>query len=358
MDIHRTGTLGRACVALLCGAALLCGCARERVSVTLGKDGTWTRRAVYIVANLDGSGEPGPLKTPGVSDSFELPSGEGWKLTSEKTKDEKRVIAERTLSLDQTLENDIVVKEAPKSEPPPAQNPGGKEGTLLVHADDPPRTPKMLTSNSVSVRQVSPGRYMYSETVHWTGDMPANMNKFDDRATALVKSALPSSLATDENVKSVVDAFSREFDLAMIGPPSPLIHRLPMLMTAPEMFARLASRRVGPALMASLTEKFGDRMTAEQRVTLTARLVRGITDELKQKGPDQAGSAQGDENKKNSSGAGIFISVKLPGRIVSTNGTADPFSGEVTWSFYPEAAALGDLKLTALCDATGKTLSR
>lgn len=328
--------------------------------MTLGKNGTWTRRAVYIVTNLDpeGGAGAGAAKALDVSDSFVLPSGEGWKLSTEKTKDEKRVIAERTLPLDQAVENDIVVKETPKSAMPGQEPDAKKDGAVLVHADGPPKQGKPLTSNSVSVRQVSPGRYEYTETLHWTGEKPANMHKLDEKGAALVKSTLPPALATDENVTMVAAAFSKELDLALIGPPTPLIHRLPMLMSAPDTFARLLSRRVGPGLMASLKERFGDRMTAEQRLALTGRLIQGITDEIKSSGPDQASGPPSGESQKNSSGASIFVSVKLPGRVVATNGTVDNFSREITWSFYPEAAAFGDIKLTATCDAAGSPTAR
>ncbi len=346
-----------ASAAIVFGAALLCGCARERVSVTLGKDGTWTRRAVYAVTNEDSAGNPPSTKTSEVSDSFVLPSGEGWKLTSAKTKDEKTVTAERTLPLNQTIADDIVVREASNGSLLPGQNPGGKEGAILVQGDDPPKPRKTLTSNSVTVKQVSPGKYLYTETLHWTGDMPANMQKLDEKETALVRAALPPALATDENVKAVANLFSRELGLALIGPPIPLIHRLPLLMSAPEVFARLISRRVGPALLPALKEKFGDQLTPEQRLTITRRLVEGITDELKANGPDQAGNAQGGDSK-NGSAISLFVSVKLPGRIVATNGTFDNFSHEIAWSFYPEAAAFGDVKLTALCDATGNSVTR
>lgn len=354
MRFQGPATLRSAGAAILCGAVMICGCARERVSVTLGKNGTWTRRAVYVVTNVDGGGGPGAGKSSEVSDAFALPSGEGWKLTNEKTKDEKRVIAERTLSLGQTSENDIVVKETPKSDPVPGDGPGAKEGARLIRADDPSKPLKTLTTNSVTVKQVSPGRYVYTETLHWTGEIPAKMQKFDEKASAMVSAALPSELATEENVKLVAAAFSRELDLALIGPPSPMIHRLPLLMSAPELFARLVSRRVAPGLMAALKEKFGDRMNAQQRMAVTARLIQAITNELRANGPDQAGGSKDPDSNKNSSGASLFVSVKLPGRVVATNGTVDKFSGEIAWSFYPEAAAFGDVKLTATCD-TAKT---
>jgi hypothetical protein len=233
-----------------------------------------------------------------------------------------------------------------------------KEGPALVRAEDPPKPARTLTSNRVSVRQVSPGRYVYSETLHWTGEVPANMHKFDIKVTDMVRAALPVEMATDENVSFIANTFSREFDLAMVGPPSPLIHRLPMLMSAPEVFVRLVTRRAGKGLLAALKDKYGDKMSAQQRLALTQKLIQGITDEMKESGPGQAGDPKSSENSKNSTGASLFVSVKLPGKVVETNGIADPFSGEITWSLYPEAAAFGDVTLTATCDTNAKPGSR
>ena len=338
--------------AALLTLVLLSGCARERVAVTVGKDGTWTRKTVYIATGPEVS--PGGSKAAEVGKYFSLPSGEGWKLTEQKVKDEQRVIAERTLKLDQTIENDIAVRETPKTDLLPPE-PDKKLGTVLLRRDDPPAPTRILTSNTATVRQVTPGRYVYTETIHWIGDPPASMHTLDEKQTALVKTALPAQLATDENVKFVAGTFVREFDLALVGPPSPLMHRLPLFMNAPEVFFRLAAKRVGKGLMSALKEKFADQMTAEQRRALTTILIQGIMEDVKANGPSKAGDAQSGENKKNSSGASIFISVRLPGRVVETNGIADAFSGDITWTFYPEAASFGDVTLTATCDTNARS---
>ena len=362
MRLHRSGKWpgsARSAATLVCGAALISGCAREHATVTLGKDGTWTRRTVYVVTNLDPTGgppDPKGLKLPQVSDSFQLPAGDGWKLTNQATKDEKRVIAERTLPLNESLVNDIVVKEAPKKDLVP--KPDGEPAPKAVRADDPAAPLKTLTENKVTVRQLSPGRYAYTETIHWTGEQPSNLRQFDAKEEALVRASLPPALATDENVKTVTELFSTQIGLAMVGPPRPLVHRLPMLMSAPEAYVRLITQRVGPGVMEGLAEKFGSRMTPEQRLAITMRLAAGMTEELKANGPDPTGAGQGGESSKNSSGASILISVKLPGRVVATNGVVDNFTGEITWSFYPEAAAFGDLTLTATLDGAGNRLSR
>jgi hypothetical protein len=54
-----------------------------------------------------------------------------------------------------------------------------------------------------------------------------------------------------------------------------------------------------------------------------------------------------------SSGGGLtplmFI-VKTPGRVVSSNGETDEFTGEVYWALFPEAASLKDVTLTAVVE--------
>ncbi len=49
----------------------------------------------------------------------------------------------------------------------------------------------------------------------------------------------------------------------------------------------------------------------------------------------------------------MFI-VKMPGRVVSSNGEVDDLSGEVYWALFPEAASLKNLVLTATCELAQK----
>src|SRR5579872_1335622 len=357
----RRGTrygLAAAGAVLLCAAAAI-GCARERITVTVDGKGSWTRKTAYIVSDDEaalGGARKAPAVTPeaAVRNSFILPTGAGWTFKSEATKDERRVIATRTQPLDQAITDDIVVKESAKPALPdagPAPNQGARlvrQGGAGVRPDAPA---KALTSNSATVKQLGPGRYLYTETVHWTGEMPQAIGKLNAKEAEVVRAALPAGSADDETVRIVSEAFGREFDLAMIGPPSPMIHRVPMLMSSPETFARLASQRIGASLSVSLKSKLGGKLTDRQRGELVARLIQGMLEQVRADGPGQAGSEPSADNNKNSSGTSIFIIVKLPGRIVSTNGTPDPFTGEVAWSFYPEAAAYGDLTLMALYDS-------
>ncbi len=343
-------------VGLFLMAMSISGCARERVSVTVGAHGTWTRSAVYVVqVNKITSGTS---TTPAgqVGDTFVLPSGVLWKMSTQTSKDERLTTAERTLPLGEAVRNDIAVRGSsaavpgPNAPPQPAESasaPTGTSGQLQT-----------LTTNSAVVKQPRAGRYVYSETIHWIGKMPDGLHRFEEKQTALVRSALPSALATNENVKFVADSFIREFDLALIGPPRPLVNRLPLLMSAPEVFERLVRQRISKGIVGALKQRFGEKLTTPQLQEIAATLVQRVTDDLRISGPSQAEQPPGVDSNKNSSGASIFITVKLPGEIVETNGVADKFSGVVTWSFYPEAAALGDVTLTAISDASSRRGAR
>jgi hypothetical protein len=45
----------------------------------------------------------------------------------------------------------------------------------------------------------------------------------------------------------------------------------------------------------------------------------------------------------------MFI-LKSPGRVVSTNGEVDEFSGDIFLAFFEEAAAFKNLELTAVVE--------
>ena len=45
----------------------------------------------------------------------------------------------------------------------------------------------------------------------------------------------------------------------------------------------------------------------------------------------------------------MFV-LRTPGRVVSSNGEVDEFTGEVYWALFPEGAALKDITLTAVCE--------
>jgi hypothetical protein len=45
----------------------------------------------------------------------------------------------------------------------------------------------------------------------------------------------------------------------------------------------------------------------------------------------------------------MFI-VKIPGKVISSNGEVDELTGEVYWALFPQAAALKPVVLTAVVE--------
>ena len=90
-----------------------------------------------------------------------------------------------------------------------------------------------------------------------------------------------------------------------------------------------------------LLEKFGDKLTAQERMATTHKLIAGFMaageTASKSKGPD-AGPPGKDSD--DSALVAMLFSVKLPGKVLATNGEVDDSSGEVFWALYSQAAAL------------------
>jgi hypothetical protein len=202
--------------------------------------------------------------------------------------------------------------------------------------------------NECSVKEVSPGVYNYKETIRWTGPKPKSFVDMDEAKT--LKAALPQALATDASVKRLADNLAKSVILTMMGPPDPLITEImSQLMMNPDLAQHKISARLGDGLDSALQAEFGNKMTAEQRRATIQKLVETVfqstaasTNVDPAKGP----------NKDNSSMTALTFSVKMPGKIISTNGTLDKLTNEVYWGMYPEAASIGqDIVLTASCQA-------
>jgi hypothetical protein len=102
-------------------------------------------------------------------------------------------------------------------------------------------------------------------------------------------------------------------------------------------------------LYSALESEYGDKMTLQQRQSTVKKLVESVfksttekTNVDPTKGPD----------KENSSLTALTFSVKMPGKIISTNGDLDKLTNEIYWGMYPEAASIGqEIVLTATCQA-------
>ena len=298
--------------------ASIAGCARMSATTELRPDGTITRRLEFHAPASDNA--QGMSLGPKADDIFTFPAAPAWTVTRTKKDQEIIIKAERTLKPADVLPPDIKLK--------------GAKGAALV-------------TNTLSVKQVGPGRWEYRETLHWNGDRPPEMTRVPVEAKAAFKEALPAALATPENIQSLGELAFKEFWRALFGPGDPL---LSMVLLHPDLAERKVIRRIGTAMNDALIAKFGDKLTQDQRGVIVKRIVQkamaDTTTSTKAKADPQAPQA---DNNSSSMAAMMFV-VKLPGKVVSTNGERDDITGEVYWALFAEAAAVGDVTMTATCE--------
>ncbi len=290
------------------------GCARTSTLTTVKEDGSW-HRTVKLFFQAQNAGGLGDVKQsePKIEDVFTPPSGSGWSIERSKASDGTlQLVAQRDLKAGQESQNDIVVK-----------------GQL---------------SNTVTVKEISPGRFEYRETLHWTGKKQDLLATASPSLLTVVKDALGSQLATKENVDFIVLGLGKAVTRIMFGPGDPMLGQL---IAQPELSERRLRIRIAESVNALIATRFGTSVSAEDRLKMSKKLLAEL-DSKQFIDPEK----QGEESKgsTNSQLVSMFFSVKLPGAIIETNGESDPFTGEVFWAMYPEVAQFEDVVLRSVCE--------
>lgn len=320
----------RAAVMAAVGALFTSGCARSTVTTTVKADGSWTRTVAFHGPSTDKQGFGPGTK---LEDVFAMPSGGPWTVTKDKKEDEIVYTATRQLHAGDIQKQDMAIKEKIN----------GQNGIVMI--------------NEADVKETSPGVFTYREVLHWQGPKPKDL--VDKDQLQLVKSALPPELATDANVAKTTEAISRTMGLLLLGPPDPLItHLFSEIMMNPDLAEHQLSVRMQEPVDKILVEQYGDKLTLAQRQAFLKKLASDIFTSSQSKlnaktKPDPANNSLDDMNF-----VALTFNVKLPGKILSTNGEVDRLSNEAFWGVYPEAAAYGDIVLTASCQTTPKTAQR
>ena len=300
--------------------AALSGCSREVATTTIQPNGSWTRVVSIHTPKIDmNSPGPGDVKP---EDVFVLPSGPGWKITKSVKESDAIYTAERTVALGDSVSGDISIKKD--------------------------KSPTATVVNQVTVKQVAPGKYVYTERFTWKGEKPKELLQPDPDMLKTIKGALPAALATDANATALSVPISRSFWRMMFGPGEPIISSFSQLMMEPEITERRVQKRMSADVERVLADKFADRLTLDQRKSVAHKIIHTLladTNSKTQNGPPGAGDSKppGDVNPVT-----LSIFVKMPGQVTESNGEID--GNEVFWSLYPQAAALGDVTLTATCE--------
>jgi hypothetical protein len=300
----------------LCLIALagLGGCARSRITTEIKARGAWTRTDSFT-----GQEKKEGQMTPSIDDVFAIPSGAEWKSHTLKTDKDSTIVLERTLRPGDELKGDLSIK---------------------ADAD------KMQLVNDVTVRRLAPRRFEYRETLSWKAPKtPGDVGAIKPEELEQIRVALPKPLDTDANARALAERVSGLVVPLMFGPGDPL---LAVGLMHPDLAERRASQRIGTLMMKALEDQFGDKMSVDQRKEVVRKVIAGSFASAR---PAQPDPSAGPPDKSSSGGlTPLMFVVKTPGRVVSSNGELDEFTGEVFWALFPEAASLNDVTLTAVVE--------
>jgi hypothetical protein len=296
--------------------ALTAGCMRANTMTTVSEDGSWSRTVKFTIPKQDMMGKPGKFE-----DFLFLPSGAGWKTGQATDKENLVFTATRDAKLGDQILDDLRLKQKGKA----------------------------VTTNTVTVRDLGNGRYEFVETIKFTGEMKPGMDQSREELFGILKESLEGVELTESQAKDISLGAMKDLWRIMFGPTRPL---LPTLAMHPDLGERELRRQFGRTMDSQFEKVFGDKLTKEARLKavrtlmtkLDAEKVMGPTRDTAQ--PGGGGEGGGDDNGLVS----MTTTVKLPGRIVETNGEVDEVSGEVFWAFYSEATMLEPLVLRAVCE--------
>jgi hypothetical protein len=314
--------------ALAAAATLfLIGCGRTSTVTEVKPDGSFTRTLTFR-GPAPAEGEGAIAMGPTIETLFELPGGAAWKVTREKKDNELIITAKRTFPAGTAAQQDMALKAKGKA----------PMGRLIV--------------NSVTLRQIAPGRWEYRETLRWQGERPKELMNPDPKMLTAIREALPANLATQANVREVAQIAMKGLWRMLFGPGDPLLSQLVM---HPELAERKLRRQASLVMNEALKQKFGTQLSDESRMTITRKIV-GQTLESTQALTQEKTNPNAPPKKEDDEPASLVamaFTVKLPGKIVSANGEVDEVNGEVFWALYAQAAAVGDVEMVAVCE-TGR----
>ena len=330
-------------------ALVLGGCAQSSVQTVVRRDGTWTRDIEWSSNKLgpdafrldNGSGKSSASSSsqPDLGETFQFPDKKLWNVTSGYLEEKKVYRAQRKFRLGETSRGEVAVLGKVK----------GKKQVLL--------------SNEATMKKVGPGLWQYREVLRWKASqtaeeainqLPIGTLKTTDLALA-VKKALPPELATPQNVRELTVSVQKAVLQSLLGPPRPYLTLILLRdATAAQDWMVQYGRKVDAILLA----RFGDKMSSQQRYQTTRKILvpmaQSIADEKKKRlSPTPVKNEKDKKDKDKKSSVEISDSVvlnfrlNLPGKLVSSNGVVNPYTGTISWSLYPQAVLIGEVVLTA-----------
>ena len=333
------------------------GCARTNMTSEVKPDGSLTRTVVFkgspgepAKSASGGNGATISMETsmgPKLTDLVILPTAPTWTVTRSQEEKDLVITATQTVPPGQTLSDDLGVKGTKPGAPAALVSSSVAGGKKPVNA-----APVLLLSNTVTVKETRPGHLEYREVIRWRGEKPKDLTKSDTEMDALLKKSLPASATSDAAVVQRMGAsLQREMWQLIFGPNEPL---LASAMLHPELAVYRIQRRLTGAVDKSLNTEYGATLSEAERKAAAEKIVAALTasstNRVKKSAESSGPMGSEDEESANTGMVAMLFRVKMPGKVVATNGDADPHSNEVVWAMYAMAPAAGDIVLTAECE--------
>lgn len=309
-------TLG---ISIVSAAALLVSaCSRARVTTEIRADGSW-KRTLQLTGQQK---KEGSMATPTLEDTFVIPVDNGWKSSEEAKSGNRTVTLERSVSAAGTLQGDLSIK-------------GSEPGKLRL-------------VNQVAVKAAGPHQLEYRETLHWVGAQESLVGEIQSADLARLKAHLPAPLATEANARALVEKTARLSIPVLFGPGDPL---LALGIMHPDLAEYRANQRIGMVLVKALEQQFGDKMQPTERYEVARQLILETLRSDKLSPPDPATAAAATSRGNSLGLTPLMFIVKPSGKVISTNGEVDDFSGEIFWALFEDAAMYEDVVLTAVMES-------
>jgi hypothetical protein len=250
------------------------------------------------------------------SDIFAMP-GADWSKSEEIKEGEKITTLKRSFKAGEGPVTDIIIRE--------------KETTKL--------------KNFVVVRKLEGNRLEYYEKIIFLAPNEQKQQKELGDYIAQMKKIMPTGVATEDDYKAMAKKSSTALIRILVGPED---HLMGTLILNPDGAARRLRSKLGVIENKVLTEQLGTKMTQEQRDDVIKKMLATFDKETMMgnskpsASPDQSSQSQADF-------VGMSVAVKLPGKIIETNGEIDGYTGEVFWDFASNSAESDVLELRAIC---------
>jgi hypothetical protein len=211
-------------------------------------------------------------------------------------------------------------------------------------------------TGEVNVAKLDNGDLKYTETLHWAGARVANLGAMGAAMRLQVKKVLPERYRKTELIDKAVEATVSVLVKGLLGAPEPIV----LSMINPDVIEYKMRARLGvlgdelKKGLPGLTDTEASEMVASLSKTLDLDQAMNPDDKsspLAAMGGPGGSSPLGSDSPE--AMASLTFAVDFPGKMVKTNGIADPSSGLVYWSLLDVSLEFGDEVLEAEVDPRG-----